>query len=33
MQLDYDEDFDLDPSTPAWMVIVAIVIVITYRML
>ena len=33
MSTDYDEDFDLDPSTPTWMVIVGFFIVITYVML
>ena len=33
MSTNYDEDFDLDPSTPTWMVIAALVIAVTYVML
>ena len=33
MQMYYDRDFDLDPSTPAWMVIVGLAVAITYVLL
>ena len=30
---EFDEDFDVDPSTPMWMLVVALAIAITYVML
>lgn len=30
---EFDEDFDLDPSTPTWMVVVALVFAIIYVLL
>jgi len=33
MTSDYDEDFDLHPSTPTWLVVVALIIAVTYVML
>ena len=33
MNVNYDEDFDLDPATPTWMVIVGLAFAIVYVLL